>query len=395
MFFPFADDPNPPRYTPITTWVLILINIAVFLFVSLPLSLKPLPVDLSSPVIRDYLETVLPREVISPDNLDLVLSRLDAYDIFVFQHGFKPARPSLVDLFCSLFLHANLLHLAGNMLFLWIFGDNAEHYFGRKRYLLIYLVSGLIATLSFAAFAAHSAVPLIGASGAISGVLGLYFVLFPRNRIKVFVALFPFFIDVVKLPARLVLGAYLIIDNLLPFVFSSRHGGVAYGAHLGGFATGWIIARFGEQWSLLSIRSKKLEPDHRRSLALALADAVRENDRERSIALLKSADYESPTEFAGELTSSDARRLASILVDAGFGLSAIRLLRAKLAAPGSATQAERAGILLDLGLLRLRQGQVAAAYQHFLAALDSSPDPETTAHVHRALDALKKIRWTR
>jgi hypothetical protein len=147
----------------------------------------------------------------------------------------------VADLLGSMFLHAGFAHLAGNMLFLWIYGDNVEHRLGRLPFLLAYLGTGVLATLAFSLVAGASLTPLVGASGAISGVLGLYFVLFPHNRVKVLVALFPFVIDVFLVPAPLVLGLFVLVDNLLPLVVGAG-GGVAYGAHLGGFVGGLALA---------------------------------------------------------------------------------------------------------------------------------------------------------
>ncbi|HOD09093.1 MAG TPA: rhomboid family intramembrane serine protease, partial [Myxococcota bacterium] len=138
------------------------------------------------------------------------------------------------------FMHGSVWHLLGNMLFLWIYGDNVEHRLGRVGFLLTYLVTGVVATLTFSLFASNSMTPMIGASGAISGILGVYFVLFGANRIKVFVFLFPFLVTRWYVPARVVLSFYLVIDNLLPFVVGVDSG-VAYGAHIGGFVGGLLI----------------------------------------------------------------------------------------------------------------------------------------------------------
>ena len=156
----------------------------------------------------------------APAHVDLrtLLSRTSAYDLFVFRYGFRPAAPHVADLFYSLFLHAGLLHLAGNMLFLWIYGDNVEHRLGRLWYLLAYLGTGVAATLFHSVFDSATELPLVGASGAISGVLGFYYLWFPYNRVRLLVVFFPFLVDVIIVPARLVLGMFLIVDNLLPFL---------------------------------------------------------------------------------------------------------------------------------------------------------------------------------
>ena len=227
------------------TYAIIALNILVYLFVSLPLSTEP--PDPENPALVAYLEAV--RDQLPPNvSLQAVVNSLSAYDLYVFEHGYKPAAPQIPDLFYSLFLHGGFMHLFGNMLFLWIYGDNVEYRLGRLAYLFWYLATGIAATLFFALFSPRSAVPLVGASGAISGVLGFYFLWFPRNTVRMFVFLFPFFMNVVAIPARIVLGIYLVLDNVLPFVFTGGSGGgVAYGAHIGGFAAGlaaaWVMER--------------------------------------------------------------------------------------------------------------------------------------------------------
>jgi len=245
VFLPFGDHPNPRRFRPFVTWGLIAINVGIYLGVSLPLSFTE--ADPRDPLLREYLRLIAPS---LPPGISLweAMRQVSAYDLFVLRWGFKPGAPEVRDLFASLFLHGGLAHLLGNMLFLWIYGDNVEQRLGRLGYLLAYLGTGVVATLAFALFSGRSMQPLVGASGAISGVLGLYFVLFPRNVVKVFVFLFPFLMTTILLPARLVLLAFLVLDNLLPFVLGADSG-VAYGAHIGGFVAGWAIARIGESMS--------------------------------------------------------------------------------------------------------------------------------------------------
>ncbi|MEQ1505515.1 MAG: rhomboid family intramembrane serine protease [Myxococcota bacterium] len=232
MFLPIGDTPNPRGFVPWVTWLLIAVNVAIHLLLALPASM--MPADPSSPgavAIADRLRDLGPG----------VVQAISGWDVFVEDHGFRPGAPSALDLFTAMFLHANLAHLVGNMLFLWIYGDNVEHRVGRLPFLAGYLATGAAATLAFAAIAADPLIPMIGASGAISGVLGAYFVMFPRNRVKLFVFLFPFVLDVWLVPAPLVLGIYVVIDNLLPLFFGAGSG-VAYGAHLGGFVAGLALA---------------------------------------------------------------------------------------------------------------------------------------------------------
>jgi membrane associated rhomboid family serine protease len=241
---PLGDSPNPPG-VPVVNYALVAINVALYVLITLPLSTSP--VDPNDPALLDYLRTVV-GHLPGPLSVHAVLRQTSAYDLFVFEHAFRPAAPAITDLFFAMFLHAGFAHLAGNMLFLWIYGDNVEHRLGSFRYLLAYLGTGTAATLFHTAFAHHSPLPLLGASGAISGVLGFYFLWFPRNQVRILLLFFPFLFNVVTIPARLLLGVYILLDNLLPFALTHRAGaGVAYGAHIGGFLAGmasaWIMDR--------------------------------------------------------------------------------------------------------------------------------------------------------
>ena len=148
---------------------------------------------------------------------------------------------ALGALFLSMFMHGGLMHIGGNMLFLWVFGDNVEDRMGHVKYLFFYMICGVIATLSHSAFALFTgggSMSLVGASGAIAGVLGAYFVLFRHARIRTLVFLF-FIITMVDLPAGFFLIYWLIIQ-----VFSiGAASGVAYMAHIGGFAAGYLLVR--------------------------------------------------------------------------------------------------------------------------------------------------------
>ncbi|MBE0596960.1 MAG: rhomboid family intramembrane serine protease, partial [Desulfuromonadales bacterium] len=214
MFLPIGDTPNP-RGTAWVNNVLIGANIAVFLFISLPLiNVQP---DLGDPLLLEYLRVIGAEAGVSAQE---ILRHVSAYDLLVFRYGFKPDAPSLTTLFSAMFLHGGWLHLAGNMLFLWIFGNNVEARLGHFGYLLAYLGTGIAATVFFALFVPDSMVPLVGASGAISGVLGCYFLWFPRNQVRTFLFFFPFIMTTVLIPARVVLGVYLVLDNILPFLIN-------------------------------------------------------------------------------------------------------------------------------------------------------------------------------
>ncbi len=240
FLFPIGDAPNPRNFRPWVTWGLIALNVAVYLFITLPASMMtPDPRD---PAFLAYARWLL-QQANAPIPPRQILAQVSLWDVLVFTHGYRSAHPSLGTLFTAMFMHANLAHVGGNMLFLWIYGDNVEHRLGRLRYLLTYLGTGAVATLVYALVTGPSDTPLVGASGAISGLLGFYFLAFPRNRVKLFVFLFPFVMDVILVNARFVLGAFVLFDNLLPFLASrGSGGGVAYGAHLGGFLAGLAVA---------------------------------------------------------------------------------------------------------------------------------------------------------
>ena len=249
---PIGDTPNPPNFFAWVNWGLIAVNVAIFVLIALPMG---------------------------PE-----------YSSYVVAHGFKPGAPEFSDLVYSMFLHGGIGHLAGNMLFLWIYGDNVEHRLGRVTYLLVYLGCGIAATSAFGVFAAGSTVPLVGASGAISGVLGLYFLMFPRNKVKVFVFFFPIVMNVFLIPARIVLGLYVVIDNFFPFLLGASTN-VAYGAHLGGFFAGVLVAFVGERrgwrWSRPSPSAAATGPRLRPVRTLDEADLA-DRHLEQGLELLSS-----------------------------------------------------------------------------------------------------------
>lgn len=357
MFFPIGDHPNPTGYRPWVTWGLIGINVAVFVLVALPLSGR------------------------------------GEYGPFVEAFGYVPARPSVVTLFTSMFLHAGFMHLAGNMLFLWIFGDNVEHRLGRFFFLVVYLATGAAGTLLFALLESGSTTPLVGASGAISGVLGCYFVFFPRNVVKVAVLLL-IFLRVFVVPARWVLGFYLVVQNVLPLLFQARSQ-VAYGAHFGGFVAGALVAWIAERgMRTVLIPKKKSKPDSgaRRvrvvpageSGGAPIDDAVAIGDRSGAIALYRSAG---PVTVAREHPRA-ALHIAEWLADAGEHIAAAELLRKVL---GHAHRGvDQARVYLVLGLVRLAQGQRTSAYQHLMSVFDFDPDGETAERAHQALESFSR-----
>jgi membrane associated rhomboid family serine protease len=238
VILPIGDEPNPRR-VPIVTIGLIAANVAVYALVTLPLGAqRPRPND---PVLAEYVRVVSHALGGGVTRAQLA-AETTTYDLFVYTHGFRSSAPSVQSLLVSLFLHAGFAHLFGNMLFLWIYGDNVEYRLGSVRYLGAYLVTGIAATCAHWATAPDSPLPVIGASGAISGILGFYFLWFPQNIVRLLWLLPPFLGRVIEVPARLVLGFYLVADNLLPFLIAGEGSGVAHGAHIGGFLAGLGLA---------------------------------------------------------------------------------------------------------------------------------------------------------
>ena len=193
--------------------------------------------------------------------------------IFVYQFGAIPAVlfgneslpreiaaiPASFSLITSMFLHGGFMHLAGNMLYLWIFGNNIEDVMGHRRFIVFYIVCGIIAAMSHAVQNPGSVVPMVGASGAISGVLGAYLLLFPRARVLVLIP-FGFFLHTMNIPAGLVLGFWFLLQFINGVVSSGGSGGgVAWFAHIGGFIAGMALI------GLFKHRSVRFfNPPHRR-----------------------------------------------------------------------------------------------------------------------------------
>ncbi len=391
MFLPLGDEPNP-RGVPLVTYALILVNCAVYLFVTLPLSFTgPDPGD---PVVQEYLRAMFEMMGRPPTDRGAraIFRGLTEYDLFVFQWGFRPAVPQVWDLFTAMFLHSGLFHLFGNMLFLWIFGDNVEHRLGRVQFLAAYLGTGVGATLFHTLFASQSLLPLLGASGAISGVLGFYFLWFPRNRVRLLVW-FYFFVRVIHVPARWVLGFYVIVQNVLPFLATvgTQGGGVAYGAHLGGFfgglGVGWVMNR-----RSLRVRSTDFgAPD--------LSGASR-SPTGRLAALIDEGDYEEAAKRYFAMSAGETRRLLSERHSLVLGnwmaakehpRSALVLFQRHLRDYPVGLGAADAHV--GAGLLQLRAfSQPTAAYQHLVEALGLEPNPKTEALARQGLAQIAALQ---
>ena len=386
MFLPIGDAPNP-KGVPIVTYALIAANVAAFLLLNVPLDSRR--ADFRSPEFREYVE-VMARELEGRVDVRQLVAQTSAYDLFSFEHGYRPAAPQLPDLFTCMFLHGSFMHLFGNMLFLWIYGDNVERRLGAFAYLLAYLATGVAATLTHALMFSSSQMPLVGASGAISGVLGFYFVWFPRNVVRMLAFLPPFLLQVFEIPARWVLGMYLVIDNLLP-IFVSPGGGVAHGAHIGGFLAGglvaWLMDRRGAEAQPARFPTQAAAPSGAEAVRLALANRHHAEAAQAYFAL-------PPADTRGLLAADEAVSLAGWLRTRGHADAALTLLRRVVRdlpqGRGLAEVYAAAGIIL---LEDLREP--TAAYQYLLTALELGPRPEVESTVRSALQRIETLQKRR
>ncbi|RPI37071.1 MAG: rhomboid family intramembrane serine protease [Methanoregulaceae archaeon] len=205
--FPVGDDNSARRLQPMVTYALIAINILFFIF--------------------EFL----------------------GGDAFIEAWSFIPSRfmanpvGDAVTIFTSMFMHAGLVHIGGNMLYLWIFGDNVEDRFGHVRFLAFYLACGIAATFTQLAFSLGSTIPNLGASGAIAGVLGAYILLFPQRKIRVMIGSG----GITEMPALIVIGLWFVLQlfsGVGSLGAAADTGGVAFMAHIGGFVAGFVLAFF-------------------------------------------------------------------------------------------------------------------------------------------------------
>lgn len=211
---PYKDD-NPTVTFPFVTIGIIALNISVYIW-----------------------------ELISPSGIDRIAYTYGAipYNLLNLEKT-QPLHP-VVTVFSSMFLHGGFFHVAGNMLYLWIFGNNIEDRLGHIRFLIFYIIAGVVAAYAHAITSPRSLVPMIGASGAVSGVLGAYILLFPHSSVHTIV-FFGFFWQIIKVPALIVIGFWAIIQFVNGIITKGlmAEGGVAWFAHIGGFLFGLLTIR--------------------------------------------------------------------------------------------------------------------------------------------------------
>jgi len=220
--FPIGDENLPGRGLAWVTLSLIAVNIAVFVFLQ----------DASGNNTFTYGWSSIAREITTGVDITKAVPVVIGGTEYLIPQAPGPD-PIQLTLLSSMFMHGSWLHLGGNMLFLWIFGDNVEHRAGRLLYLVAYLAAGLVGSLAQILSDPTSQIPSLGASGAISGVLGAYLVLFPRNRVTAFVFRF-----LVQIPALAAIGMWIAVQLISSLADPTGAGGVAYMAHIGGFAAG-------------------------------------------------------------------------------------------------------------------------------------------------------------
>ena len=225
MFLPLSDHDRQQLKPAYVTWSLLILNVIVFL------------VQQSDPAFTNGYSAV-PAEITGGvDIVEPVPVEVAPGNVIAIPHSPGPS-PIYLTLLSSMFMHAGIMHLAGNMLFLWIFGDNVEHRFGHLPFLIFYLASGLAASVAHIVGDPNSIVPSLGASGAISGVMGAYLVLFPRNMVYSL-----FFFRIIRIPAFIVIGIWAVGQFISGYASMSQvtqTGGVAYLAHIGGFVAGVV-----------------------------------------------------------------------------------------------------------------------------------------------------------
>jgi membrane associated rhomboid family serine protease len=234
--FPIGDDNSDRHITPFVNYLLIIANVLVFIFLQ----------GMGNDLKFTFAYATVPAEILSGTDIVTGARQEEVLGQTITVPGLQPTPGSVyLTLLTSMFMHGGIAHLAGNMLYLWIFGDNLENVMGHKRYFLFYLLCGLLASLSHvfstAYFSQDVLIPSLGASGAISGVLGGYMLLFPSRRVHLW-----FILGVFSVPSFLAVGIWFVFQvvDSIGALGSTEPGNIAYAAHIGGFVFGMILVRF-------------------------------------------------------------------------------------------------------------------------------------------------------
>ncbi len=227
--FPISDDNSDRTITPYTNYAIIAVNILVFVFLQ----------QIGSNDQFTYAFSLVPKEIMTGIDLttpQIIRDTISGQTAQIPQYA--TPLPVYFNFLSSMFMHGGFSHIFGNMLFLWVFGDNLENRLGHVRYGIFYLVCGIAAAAAQIALGPDSVIPMLGASGAISGVLGGYLLLFPKRQVRAII--FNFFTTV---PAYVALGLWIGYQIVVGYLTPSGTGGVAYAAHIGGFIAGLALIK--------------------------------------------------------------------------------------------------------------------------------------------------------
>lgn len=226
--FPIGDDNSDRTITPIVNYFFIGVNVLVFVLLQ----------QLGSNDAFSYAFSLVPKEIATGVDITGVQIIRDSFGETVQIQHYATPLPVYFNFLSSMFMHGDIMHIFGNMLFLFVFGDNLENLLGHIRYIFFYLVCGFAAAFSQFILDTDSIIPMLGASGAISGVLGGYIMLFPKREVRAIIFNF-----LTTVPAFVALGIWIGYQLVLGFFTSSGTGGVAYAAHIGGFIAGVVLIR--------------------------------------------------------------------------------------------------------------------------------------------------------
>ena len=226
--FPLGDDDSDRTITPVVNYAFIGLNILVFVLLQ----------GLGGNDAFTYAFSLVPKEITTGIDITGVQVVRDSFGNSGEIHHYATPLPVYFNFLSSMFMHGSFMHLFGNMLFLWIFGDNLENLIGHIRYAIFYLVCGFAAAFAQIVMNTDSIIPMLGASGAISGVLGGYLISFPQRRVRAII-----FNAVTEVPAYVALGLWIVYQVVLGYFSSAATGGVAYAAHIGGFIAGIALVK--------------------------------------------------------------------------------------------------------------------------------------------------------
>ncbi len=226
--FPIGDDNSDRTITPIVNYAFIGINILVFLLLQ----------QLGSNEAFSYAFSLVPKEITTGVDISGIQTVRDSLGNTGQIHHYLTPLPVYFNFLSSMFMHGSIAHIFGNMLFLWIFGDNLENLLGHVRYAVFYIVCGIAAALAQVIMDADSIIPMLGASGAISGVLGGYVLLFPKRQVRAIIFNF-----LTTVPAFVAIGIWIVYQLIVGYLTPAGSGGVAYAAHIGGFIAGIVLIK--------------------------------------------------------------------------------------------------------------------------------------------------------